>query len=1095
MVMPRSIFQTCKPRPDVEAGTTKDEQFAADLAQVIKGTAPDAYRVPAVFFQNSYPTRGMKDLLKAVCLRLSGQGGEVSSVLRLDTQYGGGKTHGLIALVHAVRGMKGVEDIAEFIDPALVPSGKVRVAALDGENSDPANGLTLEGDLRAFSFWGDLAYQLAGADGYRRVEAGDRKHVAPGAETLRELFGGEPTLIMMDEVSVYLRKVERVHPGAGDQFTAFLQALIKAVESSPGAALVFTLAVGKDSEARDAYKEEHERAMAILAEAGKVAARKATILNPTAEDETADVLRRRLFASVDPAAADAVAAYADTWARNASSLPAGINTPELKEQFRRGYPLHPETLAVLTEKVSSLSNFQRIRGMVRLLARTVQVLWRDKPADAFAIHPHHIDPGFEPIRDELTTRLEQREYTPALKSDVAAVAGDDPSVAQKLDQQFYPGGLPFASYVARTIFLNTLAHGDAAKGITPEHLRFSVCSPAVEPSFVEQACQRFIAESLFRDDRPGAPLRLMVEPNLNQMIRKQMEEIDSKEIRSQLHERIRSLFGKAGGKFNLALFPAGPYEVPDEVGEGRPFLVVMGYEALSISSDPRGVPGDILAIFRHKGAANNFRDYPNNLVFVVADERHCQNMKDRVCRHLALRELLKPDRIRLLADHQQRTVKEESARAPFEVSQAVLHCYRHLFYPSHNRMEGSPEPIAHAVLEIPRAGDRPGEGEGQAVIARALRDQKKLLDEGDPPDAPTFVRDQTPLKTRGEISTLALRNEFRRAPKLSILLSESPLIECIRKGIDAGLFIYREGNQLWGKGDPEPAVRLNDNSFVHTIDDARKKKLWPRPEPLTVRLSASPVAIKPGGAALLTAWVDGGASPYTFSSPEPKLNLAGTAQTSLAISVAPESTTSYQVEVVDSGGQKQAASVLVRVEAGDGAGQGNDTSPGGVGGAATVEEGKRTTSHDTLTAEGPLAQALTELWEKARKARHRSLEKLVIRFYEAPATWQVHQALATMTREAQVSCRFDTSITADGVETFQIVFEGRFDRANTIKSFLDPQLRTARESNFEATYTLGFPSGLALSPGAPEAFAKNLTRYGSGEAYVEAHAAAQEVPV
>ena len=87
----RTIFETCRPRADVEAGTTKDEQFAADLAQVIRGTAPDEYRVPAVFFCNSYPTRGMKELLKAVCRRLSGQGGEVGSVFQLDTQYGGGR--------------------------------------------------------------------------------------------------------------------------------------------------------------------------------------------------------------------------------------------------------------------------------------------------------------------------------------------------------------------------------------------------------------------------------------------------------------------------------------------------------------------------------------------------------------------------------------------------------------------------------------------------------------------------------------------------------------------------------------------------------------------------------------------------------------------------------------------------------------------------------------------------------------------------------------------------------------------------------------------------------------------------------------------
>jgi hypothetical protein len=47
--------------------------------------------------------------------------------------------------------MVGVGNVAEFVDPALLPKGKVRVAALDGENSDPADGLTLGDGLRAYS--------------------------------------------------------------------------------------------------------------------------------------------------------------------------------------------------------------------------------------------------------------------------------------------------------------------------------------------------------------------------------------------------------------------------------------------------------------------------------------------------------------------------------------------------------------------------------------------------------------------------------------------------------------------------------------------------------------------------------------------------------------------------------------------------------------------------------------------------------------------------------------------------------------------------------------------------------------------------------
>jgi predicted AAA+ superfamily ATPase len=291
----RTIFDACDPRPDVESGATRDEQFAADLARVVAGTAPDEYKIAAAFFRHTYPTRGLKDLLKAVCQRVSGSKVQVASIIRLHTQFGGGKTHGLIALVHAVNGMPGVENVADFVVPALLPKGKVRVAALDGENSDPANGLTLEPGLRCYSLWGELAYRLAGTTGYKRVEESDRKHVAPGAPTIVELFGGEPTLIMLDEVALYLRKVERVFPGASDQFAAFVHALFKAVLSSPNVALVYTLAIGKDDRATDAYKEETERALSAMAEAESVAARETAQLNPTEEDETADLLRRRFL--------------------------------------------------------------------------------------------------------------------------------------------------------------------------------------------------------------------------------------------------------------------------------------------------------------------------------------------------------------------------------------------------------------------------------------------------------------------------------------------------------------------------------------------------------------------------------------------------------------------------------------------------------------------------------------------------------------------------------------------------------------------------------------------------------------------------------
>ena len=138
-----------------------------------------------------------------------------------------------------------------------------------------------------------------------------------------------------------------------------------------------------------------------------------------------------------------------------------------------------------------------------------------------------------------------------------------------------------------------------------------------------------------------------------------------------------------------------------------------------------------------------------------------------------------------------------------------------------------------------------------------------------------------------------------------------------------------------------------------------------------------------------------------------------------------------------------------------------------------------------LTAQGPLAQALTDLWDKARKAKVVSIASLTVRLFEAGATWKVHQAMATL-QEADVTCHFEVGIEADGVELFEVNFTGRVDKANAVKSFLDPQIRNATETQFEARYSLAFKQPLSLTDGSAAAFSTRLTQYGGGEAFVEA---------
>ena len=819
-----TIFETCRPRDDVLRGAVTEADFAADLAQVITGGGNPEYRDPDRFFANTYPTRGLKDLLANVCRRLSEAGGASAAIFRLDTSYGGGKTHGLIALAHAARSGGSVP--SEFVDPSLLPAAPVRIAAFDGENADPANGRDMGDGVKARTPWGEIAYALGGREGFDRVRESDELRMAPGAANLRELIGEQPALILLDELSVYLRKVRRF-PEADGQLTAFLTSLFTAVESAPAAGLVYTLAIGKDGIAVDAYNDENQFIADRMAEAESVSARKATLLNPTGEDETVKVLRRRLFERIDePRIPSVVDAYRQQWNAHREALPAVALRPETAQAFAAGYPLHPDVLETLTGKTATLANFQRVRGMLRLLARTVAQLWEQRPSDATAIHLHHVDPGNEPIRQEIVTRLGQAAFLPAISNDVAAGPREKRALAQEIDAAHHAGLPPCAAYVARTIFMHTLAFNEPLKGLAPDQLRYSVLGPATDVAFIDEARKRFHAESAYLDDRPGSPLRFLAEANLTQIIRREQQHVDPEEARVQLNDRIREIFG--GKVFETSVFPGGPFDVPDDVGDGRPRLVVLSYDGVTIGATVDGVPELIERIYTRKGAEGSaLRMLRNNLVFVAADDARKGDMRNRMFRRLALQALKQPERLADLADHQQDKVRELEARSEQELAIAVQQCYRHLFYPSRNRIEASAVDLAHSAMDGYSASERPGEG--QREIVRALRDLNKLRLAEDEPDSPAYVRDRTPLKN-GQITTAALRDEFRRDPALPMLSGDDIFIRGVRSGVELGEYVYRRGELLFGPGDPAADIVIDERALVFTMAYARNAGIWPRQE-------------------------------------------------------------------------------------------------------------------------------------------------------------------------------------------------------------------------------------------------------------------------
>jgi len=723
--------------------------------------------------------------------------------------------------------------------------------------------------------------------------------------------------------------------------------------------------------------------------------------------------------------------------------------------------------------------------MLRLLARTVYWLWKNRPADAFAIHPHHIDPSFGKIRDEITDRLKQEAYIAAQKADVASLPDDpDKSLAETLDATHYAGQTPITQYIARTAFLHTLAYGEGAQGISPDALRFAVCSPAADPSFIEQARKAFIADSIYLDDRPNVPMRFMTEPNINQVIRRETSEVKPHEVREELLKQVQSIFSK--GHFEFKRFPAEPYEVPDEIGNGDPILALIDYATLVIEGEPDGVPDLIRRLFLYRNSEEDLRRFRNNAVFLVADLRLRENMEARAARRLALGRIVEK-RLSTLAEHQQKMVKGDYAESESNLAIAVQQCFRHLFFPASHRMHGAPADleIGYTAIEIPAAAASPGNG--QSYVEQALDEQKKLIHPGQDPPQPGFVRDKTQLKIKGALSTADFRNEFRRSPKLAMLLENTPFILCVRKGIDQGIFIYREDSQFWGPGDTLAAIHIDDNAFVHTIEDAKAKDLWPRPEPLTARLRANPSSITKGAAVELTLTISGGRPPYTIASNEPSLLRASTHSTTFASTVKPDQTFRYETVITDKPGVTRTADSTVTVA-------GTEEKKRDIEKPKDEQEEKDkkvkpvASSHE-FKAEGTLSSALAEIWSQARAVACTRIDKMTITLWDAPSTWKVHGPMATE-RSAEIECRFEGVMASEGVRKLSVAYDGQVGKAAPVKSFLEPLLKTAAEKTFESMYTLTFAAGLPLGDKSPEKLAESLTRMGGGEAYVEAWASA-----
>lgn len=814
------IFETCQPRKDVLTGELKEEMFAAHLRDVIDDKADPIYRDPAVFFEHTYPTDGIKSLLQGALGRLSGAKPTNAPIIRLETSFGGGKTHSLIGLYHAARTGKAAKKwLGGFVDEALLPAEPIKqIAGVVGSDLDPENGLD-HGDATTFTLWGEIAYQIAGKKGYDLVRKSDEAKVAPGVQVFEKLVGDQPALIMIDEFAAYLRKAEGV-PVAGstldEQSATFLLSLLSFAAKMQQVVVVLTLA-----DSKDAFARETEKVQAALAEAGKVLARQEAIITPTSEAEIAPIVTHRLFSTVDRAEATVTAqAYHDYYEEQLArsvDLPESAARAEYKDEIAKNYPFSPELITTLNRKTSTIPDFQRTRGALRLLAAVVRRLWQEQPKDAWLIHPHHLDLGVDDIVNELTSRLKRPQYKQVVEADIISSLQGSTAHATGVDRPLVEAGRPpYARRFGTTVFLHSIVQG-IASGAEPQEALLGVLAPGDDPCHVQKAVEGLLDCAWFLD-YDGRKYRFKTEPSLNKLIADEMEIVGRIKPKGELDRRIKNVWRK--GVFLPRYFPSEAAEVEDDAKE--PKLVVVHYDAATAKAGDLAPPELVVKIFDHAGTQEGYRTYKNNVLFLVADVDQVDRLVDVARRHYAIDRITKDaDRMKEFVEEQRKKLKGMLEEAELQYRVAITKAFRFLYYPSAD----APEKYSRLARETLPAQDQGNVEQDQTqVLLRVLRQLDKVLTGDDKPLSSAYVKSKAWPAAKTYSSTEELRRAFAQRLGLKILLDTNQLKRTIRDGVKVGTWVYQHPgeSEIYGPPSPVPPAEISEDATLYTPEEAKK---------------------------------------------------------------------------------------------------------------------------------------------------------------------------------------------------------------------------------------------------------------------------------
>lgn len=795
-----------EPHKDVTSGGYQQAEFAADLWVVHNRNKDVAqeYGNAIEFFRRTYLTQGLRNLLTNSIKRLTKNQGD--PVVALQTNFGGGKTHSMLALYHLYAGAKagslpGVDELLVSMGVDKLPD--VKRAVIVGTYFQPGKVYDRGGGVKIRTVWGELAWQLCGAKGYEVIRHADETGTNPGEDLVKLFDMAGPCLILIDEWVAYARQLygeEKLPGGTFDTQFTFAQALTEAA-----AATRFTMVVVAIPTSDIETGGQHGKA--ALDRLVNVVARKEATWQPASTEEGFEIVRRRLFQPItDPAkfrARDAVIhAFIDLYRSNPQDFPPDCGSADYEKRMTSAYPIHPDLFDRLYTEWSTLDRFQRTRGVLRLMAAVIHELW-EKQDRNLLILPGMIPMDDPIVRSELTRYLEPA-WPPVIENDVD---GPD-STPLAIDREITNLGRYSATRrVARTVFLGTAPlKGTANRGKDLRQINVGSAQPGESIAIFGDALRRLQNRATYIIP-DGERTYYDTAQNINRDAESRKAGFSDDDVNHEIREVLKKQTIQRGDFSRVHACPQSAADVPEE-HDAR--LVILGPDAEHLANKEDS-PALIAAKELLETRGSGPRIFRNTLAFVAADKTRLGELRDAVRWAMAWRSIDERHDELNLDPSQVRTAQSKMREWEGVVEQRIPETYCWLLVPSQSN--------AHSPIEW--QGRRLSGHEMLAVRASKKMKTDELLITHLGAVRLRMELDRIPLWRGKEVELRQLCDDFAQYLYLPRLQKSNTLADAVAEGV--GLITWKTDSFAYAEKKDEKTGRyvgLRCGEQVHVAPES-----------------------------------------------------------------------------------------------------------------------------------------------------------------------------------------------------------------------------------------------------------------------------------